>query len=53
MNPLASLAALIRVGMFLFYLADGYEPSHFLSVQGLDVRGPLKAVTVSFSRLCW
>lgn len=52
MNPLASLAVLIRVGMVLFYLADGYESSQLLSIQGLDVRGPLKSVTVPFSRLC-
>lgn len=53
MNPLAPLAALIRVGMVSFYLAAGYEPSQFLSIQGIDVRGPLKTVTVPFSRLCW
>lgn len=53
MNPFASLAVLIRVGMVLFYLADCYESSQLLSIHGLDVRGPLKAVTVPFSRLCW
>lgn len=42
MDPLDSLTVLIRVGMFLFYLADGYEPSQFLSKQGLDVRGLLE-----------